>query len=130
MSVLLFDGVCNLCNASVKWVILRDKKGIFKFAPIQSETGQSLLKQFGLDNQPLDSVILIANNKAYIKSDAAIKVMTELGGIGLLSSMFLLIPRKLRNIVYDWIANNRYRWFGKQEQCLLPQPEWKDRFLT
>jgi len=130
MSVLLFDGVCNLCNASVKWVILRDKKGIFKFAPIQSETGQSLLKQFGLDNQPLDSVILIANNKAYIKSDAAIRVMTELGGIGILSRVFLLIPRKLRNIVYDWVANNRYRWYGKQEQCLLPQPEWKDRFLT
>jgi predicted DCC family thiol-disulfide oxidoreductase YuxK len=130
MSVLLFDGVCNLCNASVKWVILRDKKGVFKFAPIQSETGQSLLKRFGLDNQPLDSVILIANNKAYIKSDAAIRVMTELGGIGILSRVFLLIPRKLRNIVYDWVANNRYRWFGKQEQCLLPQPEWKDRFLT
>jgi predicted DCC family thiol-disulfide oxidoreductase YuxK len=130
MSVLLFDGVCNLCNASVKWVILRDKKGVFKFAPIQSETGQSLLKRFGLDNQPLDSVILIANNKAYIKSDAAIRVMTELGGIGILSRVFLLIPRKLRNIVYDWVANNRYRWFGKQEQCLLPQPEWKDRFLA
>ena len=122
MSVLLFDGVCNLCNTSVKWVLLRDKKGEFKFAAIQSEAGQSLLKSFGLDNQPLESVILISGRQAYIKS--------KLGGIWTIALVFRLVPRPVRDAIYDWVAKNRYRWFGKQEQCLLPQPEWKDRFLN
>jgi predicted DCC family thiol-disulfide oxidoreductase YuxK len=130
MSVLLFDGVCNLCNSSVKWVLLRDKKGEFKFAAIQSEAGQSLLKSFGLDNQPLESVILISGRQAYIKSDAAIKVASKLGGIWTIALVFRLVPRPVRDAIYDWVAKNRYRWFGKQEQCLLPQPEWKDRFLN
>jgi predicted DCC family thiol-disulfide oxidoreductase YuxK len=130
MSVLLFDGVCNLCNSSVKWVLLRDKKGEFKFAAIQSEAGQSLLKSFGLDNQPLESVILISGRQAYIKSDAAIKVASKLGGIWTIALFFRLVPRPVRDAIYDWVAKNRYRWFGKQEQCLLPQPEWKDRFLN
>lgn len=130
MSVLLFDGVCNLCNTSVKWVLLRDKKGAFKFAPIQSEAGQALLKSFGLENQPLESVILITDQQAYTKSDAAIKVASKLGGIWMLALVFWLVPRPIRDVVYDWIAKNRYRWFGKQEQCLLPQPKWKDRFLN
>jgi predicted DCC family thiol-disulfide oxidoreductase YuxK len=130
MSVLLFDGVCNLCNTSVKWVLLRDKKGEFKFAAIQSEAGQSLLKSFGLDNQPLESVILISGRQAYIKSDAAIKVASKLGGIWTIALVFRLVPRPVRDAIYDWVAKNRYRWFGKQEQCLLPQPEWKDRFLN
>ena len=130
MSVLLFDGVCNLCNTSVKWVLLRDKKGEFKFAAIQSEAGQSLLKSFGLDNQPLESVILISGRQAYIKSDAAINVASKLGGIWTIALVFRLVPRPVRDAIYDWVAKNRYRWFGKQEQCLLPQPEWKDRFLN
>lgn len=130
MSVLLFDGVCNLCNTSVKWVLLRDKKGEFKFAAIQSEAGQSLLKSFGLENQPLESVILISGRQAYIKSDAAIKVASKLGGIWTIALVFRLVPRPVRDAIYDWVAKNRYRWFGKQEQCLLPQPEWKDRFLN
>lgn len=130
MSVLLFDGVCNLCNTSVKWVLLRDKKGEFKFAAIQSEAGQSLLKSFGLDNQPLESVILISGRQAYIKSDAAIKVASKLGGIWTIALVFRLVPRPVRDAIYDWVAKNRYRWFGKQGQCLLPQPEWKDRFLN
>lgn len=130
MSVLLFDGVCNLCNTSVKWVLLRDKKGEFKFAAIQSEAGQSLLKSFGLENQPLESVILLSGRQAYIKSDAAIKVASKLGGIWTIALVFRLVPRPVRDAIYDWVAKNRYRWFGKQEQCLLPQPEWKDRFLN
>ncbi len=130
MSVLLFDGVCNLCNTSVKWVLLRDKKGEFKFAAIQSEAGQSLLKSFGLENQPLESVILISGRQAYIKSDAAIKVASKLGGIWTIALVFRLVPRPVRDAIYNWVAKNRYRWFGKQEQCLLPQPEWKDRFLN
>lgn len=130
MSVLLFDGICNLCNASVQWVILRDKKGVFKFAAIQSEAGQTLLKQFGLHNQPIESVILIKDERIYTKSDAALMASSLLGWPWSALRIFQIVPLDFRNAVYDWIAKNRYRWFGKQEQCMLPKPEWKNRFLS
>ncbi len=128
--LLLFDGVCNLCNGFVQWVIVRDKKGVFKFAALQSETGQQELKKLGKNTETFDSVVLIAGSKVLTQSDAAIEIAAQLGGIWSLSPMLRVFPRFLRNAVYNWVARNRYRWFGKREQCMLPRPEWKDRFLT
>jgi predicted DCC family thiol-disulfide oxidoreductase YuxK len=128
--LLLFDGVCNLCNGFVQWVIVRDKKGVFKFAALQSETGQQELKKLGKNTETFDSVVLIAGSKVLTQSDAAIEVAAQLGGIWSLTPMLRVFPRFLRNAVYNWVARNRYRWFGKREQCMLPRPEWKDRFLT
>ncbi len=128
--LLLFDGVCNLCNGFVQWVIVRDKKGIFKFAALQSETGQQELKKLGKNTETFDSVVLIAGSKVLTQSDAAIEVAAQLGGIWSLAPLLRVFPRLLRNAVYNWVARNRYRWFGKREQCMLPRPEWKDRFLT
>ena len=129
MPVLLFDGVCNLCNASVQWVIVRDKKSVFHFAALQSEAGQDLLRKFGLDQAEFDSVVVIDGDRIYTRSDAALEVAGRLGGVWKLTRIFKIIPRSIRNAVYNWIARNRYRWFGKQEQCMLPRPEWKERFL-
>ena len=129
MPVLLFDGVCNLCNASVQWVIVRDKKSVFHFAALQSEAGQDLLRKFGLDQAEFDSVVVIDGDRIYTRSDAALEVAGRLGGVWKLTRIFKIIPRSIRNAVYNWIARNRYRWFGKQEQCMLPRPECKERFL-
>lgn len=127
--VLLFDGVCNLCNASVQWVLKRDRKGAFRFASLQSETGQELLKAFGFSQKNFDTVVLIDGGRIYTRSDAPLEVVRRLGGGWPLLTVFKIIPLAVRNAVYDWVACNRYRWFGKREACMLPRPEWKDRFL-
>jgi predicted DCC family thiol-disulfide oxidoreductase YuxK len=127
--VLLFDGVCNLCNASVQWVLLRDHKALFRFAALQSREGQALLQAHGLAGTALDSVVLCTPEKAYTHSDAALEVLRRLGGGWQLLAVLRFLPAGLRNRVYRWVARNRYRWFGKRESCLLPRPEWKSRFL-
>jgi predicted DCC family thiol-disulfide oxidoreductase YuxK len=127
--VLLFDGVCNLCNASVQWVLLRDRKAVFHFAALQSETGQAKLKQFEMSSESFDTVVLVDGDRLYTRSDAALEVLRRLGGVYRFAVILKIIPRFIRNAVYRWIARNRYRWFGKQEQCMLPQPEWKARFI-
>ena len=127
--ILLFDGVCNLCNASVQWVLLHDKKGVIRFAAQQSEAGQELLKRYGRHTSTLDSVVLVDGDRIYIQSDAAIEVAVRLGGIWRLMGIFKIVPKVVRNGIYHWIARNRFRWFGKREQCMLPRPEWKERFL-
>lgn len=128
-AVLLFDGVCNLCNASVQWVLKRDRKGVFKFAALQSEAGQELLRKFGFSPENFDSVVLIAGNRIFTRSDAALETVRRMGGLWSLSAVFKIIPRPIRNALYDWVARNRYRWFGRREECMLPRPEWKERFL-
>ncbi len=127
--VLLFDGVCNLCNGSVQWVLLHDRKAQFRFAALQSETGQALLRQFGLDPAQLDTVVLVDGDRVFLRSDAPLEVARRLGGGWALLYAFKVLPRPLRNAVYDWVARNRYRWFGRQEACMLPRPEWKGRFV-
>ncbi|MEH7331950.1 thiol-disulfide oxidoreductase DCC family protein [Neobacillus drentensis] len=126
--IVLFDGVCNLCNNSVQFILIRDTNRSFKFASLQGETGQKLLKQYGL-NTAMNSFVLIENNKPYLKSTAALKVCMKLRGTWRLFSLFIVIPKPFRDFVYGVIANNRYKWFGKKESCLVPLPEWKDRFL-
>ncbi|MDN3016013.1 thiol-disulfide oxidoreductase DCC family protein [Paenibacillus sp. BSR1-1] len=126
--IVLFDGVCNLCNDSVQFILKRDINKSFKFASLQGETGQKLLNQYGL-NPAMNSFVLIENNKPYLKSTAALRVCRKLRGTWRLFSLLILIPKPFRDFVYGVIANNRYKWFGKIESCLLPSPEWKDRFL-
>jgi predicted DCC family thiol-disulfide oxidoreductase YuxK len=127
--ILLFDGVCNLCNASVQFVLKRDTAGQFRFASLQSEAGQQLLGQFAKAPADFSTVVLIEKGQLFTKSDAALRVARRLPGLWPALYGFIFLPRFLRNGVYDWIARNRYRWFGKQEQCMLPRPEWKERFL-
>jgi predicted DCC family thiol-disulfide oxidoreductase YuxK len=126
---ILFDGVCNLCNASVQWVILRDKKAQFRFASLQSEIGQRLLAKYHGAEKGLDSVVLVADDRVYFYSDAPLEIATRLGGWWSVVGIFRWVPRWVRDGIYRFIARNRYRWFGKQESCMLPRPEWRTRFL-
>ena len=127
--ILLFDGVCNLCNASVQFVLKRDTAGQFRFASLQSAAGQELLGQFEQAPADLSTVVLIEDGRLYTKSDAALRAARRLPGLWALLYGFIVLPRPLRNMVYDWIARNRYRWFGKEEQCMLPRAEWRERFI-
>lgn len=129
-AILLFDGVCNLCNGFVQFVIKRDSKGYFRFAPLQSEIGQELIKQHQLPYEKLSTVVLIENEKAYTHSDVGLRVARNLGGIWPVFYGLTIFPRFIRNAVYNWIARNRYRWFGKKEACMIPTPELKERFLA
>ncbi|MDZ4681117.1 MAG: thiol-disulfide oxidoreductase DCC family protein [Saprospiraceae bacterium] len=128
-SILLFDGVCNLCNASVQFILKRDSKGLFRFASLQSPTGQALLRFAGLPTGEISTVVLFENGKPYLRSDAGLRIARQLPGLWPVLYGLIVIPRPLRNWVYNWIARNRYRWFGKQESCLMPAPEWKARFI-
>ncbi len=127
--ILFFDGVCNLCNASVQWVLARDRRGMFRFAALQSAAGQEHLRRFGQDTERFDSVVLIADGRLYTRSDAALEVLRRLGRPWSWTYFLRWIPRPMRDVAYDWVARNRYRWFGRQEECWLPRPEWKERFL-
>lgn len=127
--VLLFDGVCNLCNESVQWVIRHDPQSKFRFASLQSEAGQQLLRQHNLPTNELNTVVLIDAGRAYTRSDVPLRIFKKIGGAWPLLTVLRIIPTPLRNAVYDWIARNRYRWFGKKEACWLPTPALKARFL-
>lgn len=127
--VVLFDGVCNLCNGFVQFCIERDKKGKLKFASLQSGVGQELLAQFGLKGAPLSTVVLIEGNQYYTKSSAGLRVLKHFGGFWQLFYGLMIFPKPLRNWVYDYIAKNRYKWFGKKESCWMPTPELENRFL-
>jgi len=127
--ILLFDGVCNLCNGFVKEVITRDQKGVILYASLQSEVGQQLLANVKLDKFSMDTVVLVEGEDGYIKSDVALRIFRHLGGKWSYLYYLSIIPKFIRDTVYDLIARNRYRWFGKKDQCMVPQPEWEDRFL-
>jgi len=127
--VLLFDGVCNLCAGSVQFVLKRNKKENIRFSSLQSEFGQKKLHESKLPEDYTESLVLIENGEAYVKSDAALRLAKHLDGMWKLSSVLLIIPKFIRNPVYDWVAKNRYKWFGKKEVCWIPEPKWKARFL-
>lgn len=128
-SVILFDGVCNLCNTAVQYIIKHDAKAIFKFASLQSEAGQKLLKYFNLGQDNFNSFVLIKNNQAYIKSTAALMVARQLKGFTKLLYGFIIVPGFIRNAVYNIIARRRYKWFGKREECMLPTASLQSKFL-
>ncbi|MCM3616369.1 thiol-disulfide oxidoreductase DCC family protein [Sutcliffiella horikoshii] len=127
--ILLFDGVCNLCNSMVTFVIKHDPKAKFKFASLQSEIGQHILKEHSLSTDHFDSFYYIDGNKAFTKSTAALKLAKNLDGAWKLLYPLIIIPKPLRDIIYSFVAKNRYRWFGKRNECMLPNPEMKKRFL-
>jgi predicted DCC family thiol-disulfide oxidoreductase YuxK len=129
--VLLFDGVCNLCNNVVVFIIKRDHKDKFRFAPLQSEAGQKLLEKHNLPLGDFDSFILISNGKIYKRSAAGLRVFKELGGAWQFVYYSLIIfPSPLRDIIYRLVARTRYRIFGKRDQCMIPDAETAKRFLT
>lgn len=127
--VILFDGVCNLCNASVQFIIKHDKKSVFRFASLQSEFGKRIIEKFDLANKNIDSVMLFENNTVQLKSTAALQIAKRLGGIYSALYVFIIIPKFMRDSIYDFVARNRYRWFGKQESCMIPKPELKKLFI-
>ena len=128
--IILFDGVCNLCNNAVNFIIEHDKKDVFRFASLQSELGQKLTSERGIDPEELDSIVLIEPGVAYFKkSTAALEISKELSGAYSMLKYFSFLPEGLRDAVYDLIANNRYKWFGKKDSCMIPTPELKAKFL-
>lgn len=128
--IILFDGVCNLCNNTVDYVLRKDKKDIFRFASLQSELGQQLLKERGIDPNEVDSIVMIDPGKAYyVKSTAALKIAQQLGGGISFLHHFIFLPESFRNLVYDFVARNRYKWYGKRETCRMPTAEEKAKFL-
>ena len=127
--IILFDGVCNLCNGAVQMVIRHDKKKLFRFASLQSDAGQSLLAKYHLPANNFNSFVLVENDRAYTSSTAALQVARQLSGPLKLLYGFIIVPPFIRNAVYGLIAKNRYRWFGKRESCMLPTPDLQNRFL-
>lgn len=127
--IVLFDGVCNLCQRSVQFILRRDRRGRFRFTSLQGPIGQGYLQRSGLPADQLNSFVLVENGKAYTRSSGALRVLRHLGGAWSLLYILWIVPKGLRDLVYDWVARNRYRWFGKKEECWLPKPEWNNRFL-
>lgn len=127
--IILFDGVCNLCNGAINFVIKKDKKDSFKFAPLQSEIGRELTSKFNIDTSKVDSIILIDGEKHYDKSSAALHISKNLNRAYPLLFGFMIVPKFIRDAVYDYIARNRYKWFGKKESCMIPTEELKSKFL-
>ncbi len=132
MSIVLFDGVCNLCNGSVLFIIDRDPRQRFRFAPLQSEFAVNLLASLGegVPEPGADSLVLVEDGAVYQRSDAALRIARNLRAPWPLLWMGSIVPRALRDRVYDFIARNRYRWFGREESCRIPTPALRERFLA
>jgi len=128
-AVVLFDGVCNLCNGLVAFLIPRDPGGRLRFAALQSDAGQELLTRHGLPTEGFDSFVLVERGQLYTKSDAAIRVAELLGWPYRAARIGRVLPRGLRDFLYDIVATNRYEWFGRKDQCMVPDEDVSDRFL-
>ncbi|WP_282030806.1 thiol-disulfide oxidoreductase DCC family protein [Winogradskyella eximia] len=129
--LILFDGVCNLCNSSVLYVIKRDKNEKFLFAPLESDIGNKIIQKFSIDTKETDSILLynpLKDSLTY-KSTAALLIAKELGFPTNILTLFLIVPKAIRNWVYNYIAKNRYKWYGKKESCMIPTPELKAKFI-
>ncbi len=129
MNVILFDGVCNLCNGAVNWVIKRDKKNIFKFASLQSVYGLQVIKNYNLSNQYLNTIVLVESDKVYLRSVAVLRILKRLGGIYSAACIFMIIPPPILNFFYNIVAKYRYRWFGKKDSCMVPDASLKEKFI-
>jgi predicted DCC family thiol-disulfide oxidoreductase YuxK len=128
--VILFDGVCNFCNSAVNFTIRRDKKAIIQYAPLQSEKGRMFLRQYNLPLDEMNSFVFIEDGKAYVRSTASLKVCRYLGALWPLCYVFIIVPPFIRDAVYNLIAKNRYKWFGMRQECMMPTPDVRKRFLT
>ena len=128
--LVLFDGVCNLCDNAVQFIIKNDKKNSFKFAPLQGTTAQSILETFKIDVLKMDTILLYTpENKLFTKSSAALRIALQLKFPINLMSIFLIVPKCIRDYVYDYISKNRYKWYGKKNDCMIPSKELKSKFL-
>jgi predicted DCC family thiol-disulfide oxidoreductase YuxK len=128
--IILFDGVCNLCNNAVTFIIEHDRKDVFRFASLQSAIGRKLMEERGLDPETVDSIVLIEPGVVYYrKSTAALEISKDLSGGYSLLSYFSFLPEGFRDSIYDLIANNRYKWFGRKDSCMIPTPELRSKFL-
>lgn len=127
--IVLFDGVCNFCDAAVNLIISRDKAGVFRFAPLQSDAGRELVAKYEIPAD-VDSVILVDDGRAFLHSDAAIRIAQKLGGGWKLLTAFAILPRFVRDWFYRLFAKYRYRLFGKKDACMMPTPEIRGRFLA
>lgn len=128
--IILFDGVCNLCNSAVQFIIERDKKDVFRFVALQSDLGKEICSYIGIDPKITDSIILYEPGIAYYyKSQAAFKIASQLGGFYGFMAIFNIFPKRINNSIYDYIAENRYSWYGKKEHCMIPSPELKAKFI-
>ena len=128
-AIILFDGVCNLCNSSVQFVLQHDNKNQFLFASLQSDAARKLLLQFNYENEEMMSIVLIEDDKIYDKSTAALKIGKKLHPPWNFLYSFIIIPKALRDVVYDVIAKNRYRWFGRRDKCIINKGKYKNRFI-
>ncbi|MFJ7827288.1 thiol-disulfide oxidoreductase DCC family protein [Psychrobacillus sp. NPDC096623] len=127
-AIILFDGECNFCDASVQFIIKRDPKGYFQFAAQQSEIGEELKRQYAIP-EAMDSLVVVDQHKVYNSSDAALHITKHLSGLWGFLYVLKLVPKRLRDIVYKFVAKNRYAWFGKKDSCSIPSPEIRNRFL-
>ena len=128
--IILFDGVCNLCNSAIQYIIKHDKKDVFRFVALQSELGQQILKHIGINTINIDSIILYEPGIAYYyKSSAALEISRSLGGLFHFGTVFRIIPSGIRNNLYDYVAKNRYKWYGKKEICMIPTKQLEAKFL-
>lgn len=127
--IVLFDGVCNLCNGFVQFVVPRDPEGTFRFASLQSDVGTELLAEHGLPTDELESIVLVEGDECYVKSDAVVRIAAELDWPYPLLSPFRYVPRRVRDWAYDFVAEHRYQWFGKKDRCVIPDGNVQDRFV-
>jgi predicted DCC family thiol-disulfide oxidoreductase YuxK len=128
--IVLFDGVCNFCNTSILKIIKKDKKNIFLFASLQSETGKEITNHLNIDTKKVDSIILVESKTSYYsKSTAALKIIKHFGGLWNIFQISWIFPASFRDFIYNYIAKNRYKWFGKKESCMIPTPELKSKFI-
>jgi predicted DCC family thiol-disulfide oxidoreductase YuxK len=127
--LILFDGICNFCNSAVNFVIKKDKEAVIHFAPLQSPKGRLYLKQYNYPVNHLNSFLFIEENKVYTKSTAALKVCRHLKGLWPLCYGFIIVPKFIRDGIYSWVAKNRYKWFGVRQECMMPTPEVRSRFV-
>ena len=127
--LIIFDGICNLCNAIVQFIIKRDKNNTFKFAPYQSDIAREIAKKYNINYNKIDTIVLIESNAFFIKSDAALRIFRKLNYPWKVFYFFKFIPKFVRDRIYDIVANYRYNWFGKRNTCMNPSDEIKSRFL-
>ena len=128
--IILFDGVCNLCDSAVQMIIKHDTKDVFRFVALQSDLGQKIIQHLGINAQKTDSIILYQQGFAYhYKSEAVLEIAKNLGGIFYFATLFSILPTSVNNYIYEYVAKNRYKWFGKKDACLIPSKEIKAKFL-
>ena len=128
-NLIIFDGVCKLCAGTVRFVVRNETDRVFRFTPLQTATGARLMREHGIDPDDADTFVVLADGRAYIKSDAAFRLLRHLRSRWKVLHALRIFPRPLRDWVYDVVARNRYQWFGKYEECIVPTPELKDRFI-